>query len=130
MISKTAFALATVITGCVGLLAMAPANAQSPATSTLNDEIAQHHQLQYKLMKDMTDDMSRMTEQMSKGPLTPDQRTAMAKRMAVMSTIMRRMSGVEARPAHTRAQLQNQMEQMRKQMDDMTRDSRMAPAAK
>lgn len=79
------------------------------------------------MMKDMTGEMGKMTEQMSQGALTPEQRKQMAQRMAVMSTMMRRMSGLEARPAMKDADRQKQMNQMRRQMDEMMRDSTMPP---
>jgi hypothetical protein len=81
----------------------------------------------YQLMKDMTGEMTKMTEQMSQGALTPEQRKKMAQRMAVMSTMMRRMSGLEVRPAMKDADWQKQMDQMRRQMDEMMRDPKMAP---
>ena len=71
---------------------------------TWQDAVSQHHQLQYQMMKGMTEEMSLMTGQMSQDAPTPEQRQQMAQRMASMSTMMRRMSGLEARPAHcTRA---------------------------
>jgi hypothetical protein len=116
---------------CIGVFVSAPASAQ-PATGAYwgGNDVSQHHQIQYQVMKGMTAEMSRMTEQMSQGLLTPEQSKEMAKRMAFMSTMMRRMSGLEARPAHTHAQLQNQMDQMRKLMDEMMGNSRMAPGAR
>ncbi len=81
------------------------------------------------MMKDMTQEMSRMTEQMSQGA-TPDQQKQMAKRMEFMSTMMHRLSGLEARPAIKHGDMDKQLNQMRKQMDDMMSSSKMAPAAK
>ncbi|MDF2117837.1 hypothetical protein PY365_19845 [Roseiarcaceae bacterium H3SJ34-1] len=127
MITKMAFRIATLIV-CLGPLA--PANAQSSIGPTWNDTVSLHHQLQYRMMSEMTREMSQMTEQMVPGALTFEESTKMAKRMAFMSTMMRRMSGLEARPAHTHAQLQNQMDQMRRLMDEMTNNPRMAPGAK
>ena len=54
----------------------------------------------------------KMTEQMSQGALTPEQQKQMARRMAVMSAMMRRMLGLEARPAMRDAEWQKQMDQM------------------
>jgi hypothetical protein len=130
MIRKLSNSVAAIIV-CIGMFAAAPVLAQSSTSAYWGgDDVSRHHELQYQVMKDMTAEMSRMTEQMSQGALTPEQSKEMAKRMAVMSTMMRRMSGLEARPAHTHAQLQNQMDQMRKLMDAMTGNSRMAPGAR
>ena len=73
----------------------------------------------YQMMKDMTQEMGKMTDQMSQGPLPPEQQKQMAQRMTFMSTMMRRLSGLEARPAIKHANLEKQLDQMRKQMDEM-----------
>jgi hypothetical protein len=104
-----------------------PAAAQSPSVPTWQDGVSQHHRTQYRIMKDMTDEMGRMTEQMSHGELTSEQRQQMASRMGAMSDMMRRMSGLASQPAMTEAEQQKQMDQMRKQMDEMTREGRTQP---
>ena len=86
--------------------------------------------MMYQMMKDMTDQMGQMTEQMSRGELTPEQRKQMTDRMGLMSTMMRRMSGLAGRPAMKDTEWQKQMDQMRKQMDMMMRAPRMAPGVK
>jgi len=113
----------------VGFLFATSAAAQSPTNATPQDKTSLHHQRQYQLMKYMTQEMSAMTEQMSRGELTVDQRKQMAQRMAAMSTVMRNMSGLEGRPAMSEAEWQRQMDQMSKQMDDMMRASSMKPAS-
>ena len=80
--------------------------------------------MQYQIMKDMTDEMNRMTEQMSHGEPTPEERQQMTKRMGAMSAMMRRMSGLGSRPAMNEAGQQKQMDRMRKQMDEMMREGR------
>ncbi len=82
------------------------------------------------MMEDMIQVMSKMTEQMSHGILTPDEQEAMSQRMAFMSTIMSRMAGLEARPAMTEADWQKQMDEMREQMDEMMRNWQMSPSAR
>jgi hypothetical protein len=79
------------------------------------------------MMKDMSHEMSKMTEQMSGSDLNPEMREQISRRMELMSTMMRRMSGLAARPAMSDAESQKQMEEMRGQMDDMMRDSRKMP---
>jgi hypothetical protein len=119
--------LITVIVASVAILAVAPASAQISANPIWQDTPHQYHQWLSQIMKNMTDQMGRMTEQMSPGDLTPDQRQQMAQRMGRMSMMMRRISGLVARPALKEADWQKQMNQMRKQMDEMLRDSRMTP---
>src|SRR3990170_4599829 len=126
--SKKTIASVTAIVVCLGVFVVAPANAQSPTGATTQDVTSQHHQKMYQMMKDMTGEMSKMTEQMSQGALTPNQRKQMAQRMTFMSTMMRRMSGLAGRPAMKGTDWQKQMDQMRKQMDDMMGNARMAPA--
>ena len=106
---------------CASMLAAASANAQSPAGSTFQDQgrIDPHHLRIYQMMKDMTQEMTKMTEQMARGALTPDQQKQMAQRMQFMSTMMHRLSGLEARPAIKHGELDKQLDQMRKQMDEM-----------
>ena len=106
---------------CASMLAAASANAQSPAGSTFQDQgrIDPHHLRIYQMMKDMTQEMTKMTEQMARGALTPDQQKQMAQRMQFMSTMMHRLSGLEARPAIKHGELDKQLDQMRKQMDEI-----------
>src|SRR3974377_867158 len=117
---------------CASMLTAASANAQSPAGSTFQDQgrIDPHHLRIYQMMKDMTQEMTKMTEQMAQGALTPDQQKQMAQRMQFMSTMMHRLSGLEARPAIKHGELDKQLDQMQKQMGDMMGSPKMAPGAK
>jgi adenylosuccinate synthase len=110
--------IAAIIVLAAGLGLVSPAVTQTALGPTSQDVMSQHHQRLYDLMKDMTTEMTRMTEAMSHD-LKPEQRAEMAKRMEAMSSLMRRMSGFEAMPAMSDAQSQEQMNQMRKQMDEM-----------
>ena len=131
MVSKrTASKIAIAI--CLGLLEVLTAEAQAPVGSTFQDQSQtdSHHLRIYEMMKGMTQEMSKMTEQMSQGALTPDQQREMAKRMAFMSIMMRRLSGLEARPAIKHGDMDKQLDQMQKQMSEMMGSPRMAPAVK
>lgn len=127
MIGKITHSIAAVVV-CISAFAAMPASPQSSSGPTSQDGISQHHRMQYQMMKDMTQEMTRMTEQMSKSELTPEQRKQMAGRMALMSTMMQRMSGLAARPAMREPEWQKQMGEMRKQMDGMMSNPQMAPA--
>ena len=120
MVSKR-IALMTAVAICMSTQGLLPANAQAPVGSTFQDQgrIDPHHLRIYQMMKDMTQEMTKMTEQMAQGALTPDQQKQMAQRMQFMSTMMHRLSGLEARPAIKRGELDKQLDQMRKQMDEM-----------
>ena len=111
----------TAIAVCLGTPGLLPANAQAPVGSTFQDQsrIEPHHLRIYQMMKDMTQEMTKMTEQMAQGALTPDQQKQMAQRMQFMSTMMHRLSGLEARPAIKHGELDKQLDQMRKQTDEM-----------
>ena len=115
---------------CLGTFVVAPASAQSPSAAPAQDVVSVHHRRLYQLMKDMTREMTEMTNLMSRGVLTLDQQRQMSERMAVMSTMLGRMAGLEARPAMKEADWQQQMDEMRGQMDAMMRNWQMAPAAK
>lgn len=111
----------------IALLATVPASAQISANPIWQDIPHQYHQWLSQMMKDMTGQMGQMTEQMSRGDLSPEQRLQMAQQMGRMSMMMRRISSLVARPALKEADWQQKMQQMRKQMDEMMRDSRMTP---
>lgn len=126
MIRRIAILMMAIVVS-VGTLALVPANAQTSASPTWQDTPHLHHQALSQIMKDMTNQMGQMTEQMSRDDLAPDQRQQMALRMGRMSMMMRHISGLVARPALKEADWEKQMNQMRKQMDEMMRDSRMTP---
>lgn len=127
MARKANFLITALVAG-LGMFAAVPADAQSPTTPTWQDAISEHHQLQYRMMDEMTREMTRMTERMSRGALSPEDSKKMSDEMSRMARMMRFMSGLEARPAHTHAQLQEQMDQMRAQMNEMTSNSRRMPS--
>jgi polyhydroxyalkanoate synthesis regulator protein len=120
----------TAMVACLGVLLAVTAMAQSPPAATTQDGMSVHHQRLYKIMKDMTQEMTGMTELMSRSNLTPDQRKQMAQRMELMSGMMRRMSGFAAMPAMMDPEQQKQMDEMRKQMDEMMGSSAMKPGPK
>lgn len=126
MIKRIANLIAVIVASVV-ILAVVPASAQVSADPIWQDTPHQHHQWLSQRMKDMTDQMGQMTEQMQRGDLTPDQRQKMAQWMGRMSMMMRRISTLVTRPALKEADWQKQTNQMREQMDEMTRDSRMTP---
>ena len=92
--------------------------------------VSEHHQIIADMMKDMSQEMSKMAEQMSRGELTPEQRKHLGQRMEIMSKMMHRMSGLESRPAMKEPEMQQQLKQMRRQMDEMMRDPSMKSPAK
>ncbi len=126
---RMAFAVVAMLCG-VATVGVMDAGAQSAPSAPKEAEVSWHHQMLYRIMKDMTEEMARMADEMSRGELTAKQRAQMGQRMERMATLMRRMSGLAARPAMTEPDAKKQMEDMRKQMDAMMRDTRMAPGAK
>jgi len=130
MIRKLAGSFAAIAV-CIGVFASMPASAQSSTAAYWGgDEVSQHHEMQYRMMNEMTREMAAMTERMSRGELTLEERKKMSNQMSRLAKMMRFMSGLAARPAHNHAQLQKQMDQMRAQMNDMTGNSRMVPSAR
>ena len=109
------------------MLAIVPAGAQPTQDKP---SVSEHHQAQFQMMKDMSQEMSKMTDEMSHGGLTPEQNKKMAKRMEGMSTMMHRMASLGARPSMREPEYQKQMDQMRKQMDSMMHDQSMPPKTK
>lgn len=110
---------------CIAILTFvaAPAGAQSATAPTYQDEVSQHHQLQYRMMKEMAERMAQMAKRMSHGPVTPDDDKRMRQQMERMSQMMRFMSGLAARPAHGDPKMKEQMNQMRAQMKEMMEHS-------
>ena len=129
MIKITTPSMAAILI-CFGIFFATPASAQTSTGPMGQVGISQHHRMQYQMMKDMTDQMGQMIEQMSRGDLSPEQRKKMADRMGLMSRMMRRMSGLASWPAMKPAEWQKKMDEMRKQMDGMMRDSNMMPGSK
>lgn len=129
MIRTLSNSIAAIIV-CIGMFAAAPASAQPSLGPVELDVVNQHHQMMYQMMSDMTAQMGKMTEQMSRGELTPEQRKQMADRMELMATIMRRLSSLEARPWIKHADFQKRIDDMRKKMDEMMRDSKTTPDTK
>ena len=127
--SRKCATLRAMLVCCIGALILEPAYAQYPVSES-NPGVSAHHLWQYKLMKDMSLEMSKMSDEMLQGAATAEQEGQMAKRMERMSFLMRRMSGLESRPAMKESEYQKQMEQMRKQMDELMRDSATVPKAK
>lgn len=122
----------SLITGlifCLALIAALPADAQTSTDPTWNDAVSRHHQLQQQMMNEMSREMARLTEQMSRGALSPEDNRKMSQQMNRMAKIMRFMSGLGARPAHNHAQLQKQMDQMRTRMKEMIGNSQ-SPGAR
>ena len=67
--TKTAIATLAI---CLAAFVASPASSQQPAAPTFKDTTSQHHQMLNQMMKDMTQQMTAMTDEMSRGELTPD----------------------------------------------------------
>ena len=128
MIKKTVALTALAL--CFGMVIAVPAIAQPTTGAARETGVSEHHQMMADIMKDMSAEMNKMSEQMSRGNLTSEQRKQMNRRMENMSKMMRRMTGLEHRPAMKAPDMQKQLDQMRKQMDSMKRDSSMASPTK
>ena len=81
-------------------------------------------------MRDMSQEMAKMAEEMSHGTLSPEQDKLMTKKMKWMSTVMQRMTGLNARHAMKEPEQERQMNQMRKEMDAMMREPSMKAGMK
>lgn len=129
MMKKAATSMTAVVL-CLGLLSAVPASAQPSKGAPAQTNVSRHHQMAGEMMKDMSQEMNKMTEEMSRGEPSPDQKKQMSRRMEGMSKMMHRMSGLLSRPAMKEADMQKQMEQMRRRMDDIKRDPAMKAPAK
>jgi hypothetical protein len=129
MIKKTEVSI-TALVLCLGLLTSVSVTAQPTGGMASQVGVSEHHQRMGDMMRDMSQEMNNMTELMSRGDLSPEQRKQMSLRMERMSKLMHRMSGLQDRPSMKAPESQKQLEQMRKQMDEMKRDSSMNSPAK
>ena len=129
MMKKTAVSMSALVL-CLGMLTAVSVKAQPTAGTARQPGVNEHHQRMGDMMKDMSQEMNNMTELMSRGDLTPEQRKHMSVRMERMSKLMHRMSGLQDRPSMKGPESQKRLEQMRRQMDEMKRDSSMNSPAK
>ena len=109
---------------CLSVLLVPCSSAQTPAVPD-SSAASIHHQRLYILMRDMSQEMGKMAEEMSHGALTPEQDKLMTERMKWMSTAMHRMTGFNAKYAMKEPEQDRQMTQMRKEMDSMMREPLM-----
>ena len=126
MITK-ATSLMTVLIVAMGLFAAAPADAQTSATPTWRDMPSRYVPWTNQMLRDMTQVMGQMTEQMSRTDPTLEQREQMAHRMGRMAAIMRQISRLIERPGIREKDWPKRMDEMRKQMDEMMRKTPMTP---
>ena len=98
---------------------MASPNATSP-------ELRRYRQMS-EIMRDMTNEMNKMTEEMAKHDVTPEMRKRMTVRMNEMSAMMKRMAGLQDRSSMKEHDAQKHTEEMRRQMDAMMKDPAMLP---
>ena len=124
MIKKTAVSM-TALALCLGIFTVASVRAQPTTGMAKQTSVSEHHQMMSGMMKDMSLEMNKMTEQMGAGEPTAEQRKQTSQRMERMSKLMHHMSGLESRPAMKGPERQKQQDQMRKQMDEMKRDPSM-----
>ena len=120
----------TALALCFGMGIAAPTIAQPTTGAARETGVSEHHRMMADLMKDMSAEMNKMSEEMSRGNLTSEQRKQMNRRMENMSKMMRRMTGLEHRPAMRAPEMKKELDQMRKQMDSMKGDSSMGSPTK
>lgn len=128
MSKRSVVSMSAVIVG-LSALSVPFVLAQTPARPDGSSASINHRQ-QYILMRDMSQEMAKMAEEMSHGTLSPEQDKLMTKKMKWMSTVMQRMTGLNARHAMKEPEQERQMNQMRKEMDAMMRKPSMKAGMK
>ena len=118
----------TALVVCLGMFATAPISAQS-SPSLDKPSVSEHHQGEHQLMQDMSQEMNKMTEEMSRGELTIQQRKDMSQRMERMSNMMHSMAALSG-PAMRDPESEKKMDQLRREMDQMMRAQPMQSSAK
>lgn len=84
MSSRMSLSMIAVVAG-LGVLCPPAAWAQPAQPAAPQAEMTWHHQMQYRIMKDKTEEMGSMAQQMSRGDLTAEQRKEMGERMERMA---------------------------------------------
>ena len=73
------------------------------------------------LMRDMSRQMNKMQEGMTKSEMSPARRKRMQQQLKEMSAMMGRMAGLADRPSMNDPETRKQTAEMRKQMDNVMR---------
>ena len=76
MIRKTAASM-TALVLCLGMFTALPVSAQTTGPAR-EPGVSEHHRMMADMMKDVSHEMSEMTEQMSHGEVTPEQQKTWA----------------------------------------------------
>ncbi|MFZ5557476.1 MAG: hypothetical protein ACOZDY_12275 [Pseudomonadota bacterium] len=82
------------------------------------------------MMRDMSKEMTEMSDAMAKGTLTPEMQKRMGQQMKEMAGMMDGMSGMMGTGMMTSPDSQKRMDQMRMRMDEMMKEPAGAPAKK
>jgi Asp-tRNA(Asn)/Glu-tRNA(Gln) amidotransferase C subunit len=98
------------------------APAPGPGYETTED--MRRFQKMAEVMRDMSEEMSGIQQEMAKGELSPEMRKQMSRQLKDMAGMMQRMSALTDRPSMKGAEMEKQVEEMRKQMDQMKRRHR------
>lgn len=79
------------------------------------------------MMRDMSKEMTEMSDAMAKGTLTPEMQKRMSQQMKEMAGMMDGMSGMMGTGMMTSPDSQKRMDQMRMRMDEMMKQPAGAP---
>ncbi len=131
----TVFSAIAVAALTAGLATTQPLAAQSGPGYEKTQDMARYREMS-DIMQDMSQDMTRMREQMAKADMTPAKHKQLAKSMKEMSSMLSRMAGFADRPAMSDAQsrkefdsLRGRMGKLRQRMDQHMNEP-AAPATK
>ena len=101
-----------------------PAHAagQAERATASGDGVAWHHDMQARILQDMSDVMAKMARRMARGPLGRDEAAEMSARMGRMDQMMRLLEQWERNPRMRGPQTRESLESMRREMTRMSRE--------
>ena len=118
-------ALGTVVLAAACLFGFAwPAHAASQAerATASGDGVAWHHEMQARILRDMSEVMAKMAQRMARGPLERDEAARMSARMGRMDQMMRLLEQWELDPQMRGPQTRESLASMRREMQRMSRE--------
>lgn len=124
IVKPLSIALALAVTGTPALAQGMSGKMESGRTTGPGYEVTaemQRYREMAPLMRDMSQQMNKMQDEMGKGGMSSEQQKRMQMQLRDMSDMMKQMSGLADRPSMNDPETRKQVGEMRKKMDRMMR---------
>ena len=115
--------MAVVVLACLlGPALPAHAAGQAERATAAGDGVAWHHEVQARVLRDMSEVMARMAQRMASGRLAPGEAAEMSTRMRRMGEMMRLLEQWQRDPQMRGPQTAEALDSMRREMQRMSRE--------